>query len=77
MPKDTTAGKPATRSYSPEEKAAAVRMVRTLRVELATEHGTLQRVASQLGYGTESVAYFIGQRRDPPSERAMSARTKR
>ncbi len=27
-------GKPTTRRYSPEEKAAAVRMVRTLRAEL-------------------------------------------
>lgn len=54
MPKDTTPGKPTTRRYSPEEKAAAVRMVRTLRAELGTEHGTVQRVASQLGYGTES-----------------------
>jgi len=55
MPKDTTPGKPTTRRYSPEEKAAAVRMVRTLRAELGTEHGTIQRVATQLGYGIESV----------------------
>ena len=55
MPKDTTPGKPTTRRYSPEEKAAAVRMVRTLRAELGTEHGTVQLVAAQLGYGTESV----------------------
>jgi len=48
MPKDTTPGKPTTRRYSPEEKAAAVRMVRTLRAELGTEHGTIQRVAAQL-----------------------------
>ena len=39
-------GKPTTRRYSSEEKAAAVRMVRTLRAELGTEHGTVQRVAS-------------------------------
>jgi len=39
MPKDTTVGKPTTRRYSPDEKAAAVRMVRTLRAELGTEHG--------------------------------------
>ena len=43
MPKDTTPGKPTTRRYSPEEKAAAVRMVRTLRVEIGTEHGTIKR----------------------------------
>lgn len=34
MPSERTAGKPTTRRYSPEEKAAAVRMVRTLRAEL-------------------------------------------
>jgi hypothetical protein len=38
--------KPTSRRYSPEEKASAVRMVRTLRAELGTEHGTVQRVAS-------------------------------
>ena len=43
-PKDTTVGKPTTRRYSPDEKAAAVRMVRALRAELGTEHGTVQRV---------------------------------
>ena len=43
------------RRYSPEEKAAAVRMVRTLRAELGTERGTAQRVALQLGFGVESV----------------------
>ena len=61
MPKDTTPGKPTTRRYSPDEKAAAVRMVRTLRVELGTEHGTIQRVATQLGYGTESVRSWVRQ----------------
>lgn len=59
MPKDTTPGKPTTRRYSPEEKAAAVRMVRTLRAELGTEHGTVQRVANQLGYGTESLRSWV------------------
>jgi transposase len=61
MPKDTTPGKPTTRRYSPEEKAAAVRMVRTLRAELGTEHGTVHRVAQQLGYGTESVRSWVRQ----------------
>ena len=45
----------------PEEKAAAVRMVRTLRAELGTEHGTVQRVAAQLGYGVESVRSWVKQ----------------
>src|SRR5579872_1607124 len=54
-------GKPTARRYSPEEKAAAVRMVRTLRAELGTEHGTVQRVAAQLGYGPESVRAWVRQ----------------
>ncbi len=38
MPKEPSPGKTSTsRGYSPEEKAAAVRMVRTLRAELGTE----------------------------------------
>src|SRR5215207_7238879 len=61
MPKEQSPGKPTTRRYSPEEKAAAVRMVRTLRAELGTEHGTVQRVAQQLGYGTESVRSWVRQ----------------
>jgi transposase len=61
MPMDTTPGKPTMRGYSLEEKAAAVRMVRTLLVELGTEHGTVQRVAAQLGYGTESVRSWVRQ----------------
>lgn len=55
MPKETTPGTATTPRYSPEEKAAAVRMARTLRAELGTVHGTVRSVASQLGYGTESV----------------------
>ena len=61
MPKELANGKPTTRRYSPEEKAAAVRMVRTLRAELGTEHGTVQRVAAQLGYGVESVRSWVKQ----------------
>lgn len=61
MPKDVTTGKPTTRLYGPEEKAAAARMVRTLRAELGTEQGTIQRVASQLGYGTELVRMWVKQ----------------
>ena len=36
-------------------------MVRTLRAELGTEHGTVQRVAAQLGYGVESVRSWVKQ----------------
>ncbi|WP_104158288.1 IS3 family transposase, partial [Mycobacterium avium] len=61
MPKEQSPGKPTTRRYSAEEKAAAVRMVRTLRAELGTEQGTVQRVARQLGYGVESGSNWVRQ----------------
>jgi transposase-like protein len=61
MPKEQSPGKPTTRRYSAEEKAAAVRMVRTLRTELGSDHGTIQRVANQLGYGVESVRSWVRQ----------------
>ena len=52
---------PKGRRYSAEEKAQAVRLVRTLRDELGTSHGTVQRVADQLGYGLESVRSWVRQ----------------
>ena len=61
MPKEQSPGKPTTRRYSEQEKDAAVRMVRTLRAELGTEHGTVHRVARQLGYGVESVRLWVRQ----------------
>ena len=53
------AGKPTTRRYTDEEKAQAVRLVRQLRRELGSEHGTVQRVADQLGYGVETVRKWV------------------
>src|SRR5690606_35032157 len=50
-----------SRRYTDEEKAAAVRMVRTLRAELGTSQGTVKRVADQLGYGVESVRTWVKQ----------------
>ncbi len=61
MPNEGVPGKPQTRRYGQEEKDAAVRMVRTLRVELGTTQGTVQRVADQLGYGVESVRQWVKQ----------------
>ena len=61
MAKEQSPGKPTTRRYSEREKAAAVRMVRTLRAELGSEHGTVKRVADQLGYGVESVRLWVRQ----------------
>ena len=61
MPKEQTPGRPTTRRYSEQEKEAAVRMVRTLRTELGEDRGAVQRVARQLGYGTESVRLWVRQ----------------
>lgn len=47
------------RRYSGKEKAAAVRMVRTLRDELGTSQRTTVRVAKHLGYGVESVCAWV------------------
>jgi transposase len=61
MPTERIPGMPSTRRYSPAEREQAVRLVRQLRKELGTEHGTIQRVAKQLGYGTESVRAWVKQ----------------
>ena len=61
MPKETTPGKPTTRRYSEAEKERAVRAVRQLRKELGTDHGTVKRVATQLGIGTESLRAWVKQ----------------
>ena len=52
---------PSLRRYTPAEKEQAVRLVRKLRDELGTEHGTIGRVARQLGYGEESVRACVRQ----------------
>ena len=54
-------GKPTARRYSPEDKARAVRLVRQLRKELGTAHGTIQRVADQIGCGVESLRTWVKQ----------------
>lgn len=45
MSSEYMSGKPTARRYSAEEKAAAVRVVRTLRAERGTNQRTVQRVA--------------------------------
>lgn len=62
MPREKSPGKPTTRRYTDSEKDQAVRLVRQLRGELGTEHGTVQRVAEQLGYGVESVRTWVRER---------------
>jgi transposase len=54
-----TPGKPTTRRYSEAEKERAVRAVRQLRKELGTDHGTVKRVAEQLGIGVESLRSWV------------------
>jgi transposase len=61
MPQEMSPGKPTTRRYSEAEKERAVRMVRQLRKELGTDHGTVKRVAEQLGIGTESLRSWVRQ----------------
>lgn len=61
MPREKD-GKPTTRRYSEAEKDQAVRLVRQLRQELGSDHGTVQRVARQLGYGVESVRTWVRDR---------------
>ena len=61
MDKDWASVAPTHRRYSPEEKARAVRLVRQLRNELGTKHGTIQRVADQIGCGVESLRTWAKQ----------------
>lgn len=61
MPTELVSGKPTTRRYSEEQRVAAVRMVRTLRAELGVTQGTVQRVATQLGYGVASLLVWVKQ----------------
>jgi transposase len=61
MATEKKSGKPTPRRYSEQEKAQAVRLVRQLRAELGTDHGTVYRVARQLGYGVESVRAWVRQ----------------
>jgi len=61
MGKELSSGRPAPRRYSQAEKDQAVRLVRQLRAETGMRHGAVQRVASQLGYGVESVRLWVKQ----------------
>ncbi len=61
MGNERSRGAPTTKRYTPEEKARAVRLVRQLRKELGTSHGTIQRVADQIGCGVESLRTWVKQ----------------
>lgn len=53
--------KPTTPRCSPGKKSAAVHLERNMRTEFGTEHGTVQRVALQLGYGIDSTRLWLKQ----------------
>ena len=61
MATNQTPAHPASRRYTDDQKAQAVRLVRQLRAELGTEDGVVSRVARELGYGTESVRAWVKQ----------------
>jgi len=61
MPQEMSPGKPTTRRYSEAEKERAVRMVRQLRKEFGADHGTIKRVAEQLGIGVKSLRGWVKQ----------------
>jgi transposase len=61
MPTEGPSGKPNARRYSGAEKERAVRAVRQLRKELGTDHGTIKRVADQLGIGVESLRNWVNR----------------
>ena len=66
MGDERTPGVPTTRRYSPAEKEQAVRLVRQLRKELGTSHGTIQRVPARSVAGSSRYA--------PGSSRPTSTR---
>jgi len=61
MPQEAKSAKPTARRYTDTEKVQAVRLVRQLRAELGAEHGTVKRIADQLGYGSETVRAWVRQ----------------
>jgi transposase len=81
MPHERIPGKAAARGYTPGEEEQAARLVRKLRAELGTEHGTVQRVAGQLGYGAKPVRAWgkragIDDREKPGLTSEQAARLK-
>lgn len=61
MGNNGSSGRSTALRYSPEEKTRAVRLVRQLRKELGTSHGTVKRVADQIGCGVESLRSWVRQ----------------
>jgi transposase-like protein len=57
MPHEQPRKRSTPRRYTPDEKAQVVRLVSQLRAD----HGTVKRVAGQLGYGEDSVRNWVHQ----------------
>jgi transposase len=55
----TTAQRDSTRRYTAAQKEQALSLVRELRAELGRKHGTVLKVAAQLGYGRETVRAWV------------------
>ena len=58
------------RRYTKDEKAQAVRLVFQLREETGERHGSVVRIAEQLGYGVESVRNWVAQAEVDAGERS-------
>jgi transposase-like protein len=58
------------RRYTQDEKDQAVRLVLQLRAETGERHGSVKRVAEQLGYGVESVRNWVSQAEVDAGQRA-------
>lgn len=65
MGNEVSVGKPTSRRYLGQEKERAVHLMRHLHAELGTDHGTVKRVAEQLGIGV-ALVFSI-----PRSQRAV------
>ena len=72
MPDKNPTGTPTSHRYSEAEKERAVRAVLQLRKELGTEHGTVKRVAEQLGIGAESLRKWV----NPPPKSGPTGQDK-
>ena len=51
---------PKNRRYTEQQKEQAIRLVQLAREE-GRDHGSVQRIADQLGYGVESVRQWVKQ----------------
>lgn len=57
----TTGGRRSPQKYPPELRERTVRMVLEVRAETGEKHGTVARIAKQLGVGVESLRQWVNQ----------------